>query len=439
MPLRTTFVVALVLLATAGIAAADWREGIDALAADAEAQVINWRRDIHQHPELSNREYRTAKVVAGQLERMGIEVTTGIAHTGVVGILRGGKPGPVVALRADMDALPVTEQVNLPFASKAIGEYRGEEVGVMHACGHDTHVAMILGVAEVFSALREEIPGTVMFIFQPAEEGAPEGEEGGAALMLKEGLFEILRPEAIFGIHTGSLWNTGVIAYRPGPAMASSDSYSIRVIGKQTHGSRPWAGVDPIVTSAQIINGLQTIVSRHTDITMLPAVVSIGSIDGGIRFNIIPDEVYMTGTIRTFDEDVKADIHRRIIETAEGIAKTQGATAEVEIDVRAPVTVNDPELMARMLPTVERVVGADRMAEAELITGAEDFSYFALEVPGMYVFIGATPWDQNAKEAPSNHSPLFFADEDALLVGVKVMSHLAADFLSQQPTSPSPR
>ncbi|RUO59268.1 M20 family metallopeptidase [Pseudidiomarina marina] len=398
------------------------------IGADLEQKVIEWRRDLHQHPELSNREFRTAKVITEHLEELGLEVQTGVAHTGVVGLLKGAKPGPTIALRADMDALPVTELTDVPFASKAVSEYRGKEVGVMHACGHDLHVAMLMGAAEQLTAMRDQLAGNVVFIFQPAEEGAPVGEEGGAELMLKEGLFEQYQPEAVFGIHVWSAGNTGQIGYREGPLMASSDRFEINVKGRQTHGSRPWGGVDPIVAAGQIISNTQSIVSRQIDITKAPAVVSFGIVEGGVRNNIIPDEVYLEGTIRNFDMDNRAQIFENLKATAEHTAKASGAEAHVHIDEGYPVTINDPELTRKMLPTMERVAGTDNVKVNALVTGAEDFSFYALEVPGLFVFLGITPEGQDPAEAPSNHSPYFYADEDALKTGTELYVNWVFDY-----------
>jgi amidohydrolase len=395
------------------------------LTAQVESKVIAWRRDLHQHPELSNREFRTSKVIEKHLKSLGLEVQTGIAHTGVVAILKGGKPGPLIGLRADMDALPVTEVVDLPFASKATDTYRNQTVGVMHACGHDTHVAMLMGVAENLVKVKDSLAGDVMFIFQPAEEGAPEGEQGGAELMLKQGLFAKRKPEQVFGMHVTSSMPTGVIGLRSGPAMASEDSFSIKVTGRQTHGSRPWGGVDPIVASAQIINSVQTIISRQVDITKAPAVVSFGAINGGIRSNIIPDEVELIGTIRTFDQAMRADIKVKLAEIASNAAKTLGATATTEIQPGYPVTVNNPELVSKMRPVIASVVGDNKLIEPGLITGAEDFSYYALETPGMFFFLGVTPTDKDPSQVASNHSPEFYVDESALKVGVQTMTQVA--------------
>lgn len=402
------------------------------ISAELEQQVIEWRRDLHQNPELSNREFRTSKVVAEHLRELGLEVQTEVAHTGVVGILKGGKPGPVIALRADMDALPVTEQTDVPFKSTATAEYRGEEVGVMHACGHDLHVAMLMGAAQQLAAMQEDIEGTVMFIFQPAEEGAPKGEEGGAELMLEEGLFAELKPDAVFGIHVWSAGTTGYIGYRSGPLMASSDRFEINVKGRQTHGSRPWGGVDPIVTAAQIIQNTQNIVSRQIDITKAPAVVSFGIVEGGVRNNIIPDDVYLEGTIRNFSMENRAQIFEKLKTTAEHTALSSGAEAHVHIDEGYPVTVNDPSLTEKMLPTMERVAGKDKVKVNALVTGAEDFSFYALEVPGLFVFLGITPEGQDPATAPSNHSPFFYADEAALKTGTEMYVNWVFDYAAQE-------
>jgi amidohydrolase len=404
---------------------------IDDAAARVESSVIATRRDIHQNPELGNREVRTAKLVAGKLRALGIEVATGIAHTGVVGILRGGKPGKVVALRADMDALPVTEQVDLPFASKVRTTYNDQDVGVMHACGHDAHVAILLGVAEVLTSIKEEIPGTVKFIFQPAEEGAPQGEEGGAELMVKEGVLENPKVDAIFGLHVTSRYPVGEIAYRPEGMMAAVDSFRIIVRGKQTHGAYPWLGVDPIVVASQIVLGLQTIPSRQLDSTKAPSVVTVGAIHGGVRNNIIPDQVEMIGTIRALDAKMRDDIHARIRRTAESIASAAGATAEVTITTGYPITYNDPALTEQTLPVLRRAAGNDNVRLVNAVLGAEDFSFFQQNVPGVFFWLGTRPKSQTAEEAPSNHSPLFFVDESGLQLGVRALSHAAMDYLSR--------
>ena len=403
---------------------------VDAAAAALESQVIAWRRDIHQHPELSNREVRTGGIVADHLRALGFAVQTGIAHTGVVGLLDTGKPGPVIALRADMDALPVGEQVDLPFASKERTTFNGQEVGVMHACGHDCHVAVLMGVAELLAGLKAQLRGQIKFIFQPAEEGPPPGEEGGAALMIKQGVLENPKPEVIFGLHVFAGVETGTIAYRPGPAMASSDRIRITVNGRQTHGALPWRGVDPIVICSQIVLGLQTIVSRQVDVTLEPAVVSIGAIRGGVRDNIIPDAVEMLGTVRTFNEEMRRDIHARIRNTVELIAQSAGATAQVHFDNAYPVTVNDIPLTERMVPTLERVAGKEKVFVGQKITGYEDFSYYQQKIPGFFYFVGITPRGVDRKESAPNHSPRFFVDESALLLGVRSLAHLALDYMA---------
>jgi amidohydrolase len=413
----------------APVAASSLAPLIEARAAALEAAVIAWRRDLHQHPELGNREFRTAGIVAAHLKSLGFdEVRTGVAHTGVVGLLQGGKPGPVVALRADMDALPVTEFNGLPFRSLVRTRWNGEEVGVMHACGHDCHVAILMAVASLLAGCREQLAGSVKFIFQPAEEMPPAGEDGGAKMMVAEGALENPRPGAIFGLHVTSQQPVGQVGWRSGPTMASSDYFRIDVRGRQTHGAAPWLGVDPIVTAAQIVLGLQTIVSRTQDIAHEPAVVTIGVIKGGVRENIIPDAVEMRGTIRTFSEAMRDDIHERVTTLSEAIARGSRASCQVCVQKNYPVTVNDPALTAAMLPTLSRVAGAG-LAHIDKITGSEDFSFFQREVPGLFVFLGVTSPGIDPKTAPPNHSPLFVADEAGLLLGVKLLAHLACDWL----------
>jgi amidohydrolase len=405
----------------------------DAAATAIEPKVIEWRRDFHTHPELSNREVRTAGIVAKHLRALGLEVKTGIAHTGVAGLLRGAKAGRTIALRADMDALPVTEQTDVPFKSKVTTQFRGETVGVMHACGHDAHVAILLGVAEILSKRRDALSGQILFIFQPAEEGAPEGERGGAGLMLEEGLFDIAKPEAVFGLHVFASLPTGVIGYRSGPMMAGSDSFKLVVEGRQTHGSRPWGGVDPIVASAQILTGLQTIVSRQVDITRIPVVLSVGAIKGGIRFNVIPDSVEMIGTLRTFDKQVRSDVIERMQQTATHIAAASGAKATLTFrnEVSIPPVVNDAALTERALKTLKRVVPADQVREISLQTTAEDFSYYGTAAPSFFFWVGITPPDRNPDTAAFNHSPLFYVDEAGMRTGVRALLALATDALDQ--------
>lgn len=402
---------------------------IDSAAGELEAQVIGWRRDLHAHPELGNREFRTAGIVADHLRALGLDdVRTGVAHTGVVGLLKGALPGPVVALRADMDGLPVSEQVDLPFASKVRTQWNKEEVGVMHACGHDCHVSILMGVAQVLAGLRGQLRGSVKFIFQPAEEMPPEGEDGGAKMMIAEGALERPVPRAIFGLHVTSRLTLGTVGYRPGATMASSDKLKITVHGRQTHGAAPWLGVDPIVTAAQVVLGLQTIVSRGVDISREPAVVTIGAIKGGVRENIIPDSVEMRGTIRTFDETMRDDIHERVTTMSEAIARGSRASCTVCINKNYPVTVNHPELTAAMLPTLQRVAG-DGLQLIDKVTGSEDFSFFQRVVPGFFFFVGVTPVGQDPALVAPNHSPRFYVDEKALLIGVRALSHMACDYL----------
>lgn len=413
--------------------AQDLKDRIAPAVQAVEPKVIAWRRDIHQNPELSNRETRTAALVAEHLRKLGLEVRTGVARTGVVGILKGGKPGPVVALRADMDALPVTEATGLPFASKVRSTYNGQEVGVMHACGHDAHTAILMGVAEVLAGVRKDLPGTVQFFFQPAEEGPPAGEEGGAKLMVKEGVLDGPgAPKAIFGLHVGP-GLPGRLYFREGGSMAAADHLRIKVEGRQTHGASPWRGIDPITVAAQIVTALQTIPSRQLDVTKAPVVVSIGRIQGGVRSNIIPDSVEMEGTLRTLDKGMREEAMRRIRLTAENIAEAAGAKATVTIDSTAPVTYNDPELTRKMLPTLRKIVGEGSVLEAQARTGAEDFSYFQEKIPGFYFFLGTSEEGANPETAPPNHSPLFTVNEKTLTVGIRALAGLAIDYLNHQP------
>ena len=412
---------------------------IDRRAKEIEPKVLAWRRDFHQFPELSNREQRTGKVVADYLKSLGMEVRYPVANTGVVAILRGGRPGPVVALRADMDALPVTEEVDLPFKSTVRTQYNGQEVGVMHACGHDGHTAMLMGAATVLAGMRERLPGTVKFIFQPAEEGVPPGEQGGAPMMIREGVLQNPKVDAIFGLHAFP-FHTGEIEYKSGGIMASSDRYQIILHGKQTHGAQPWGGTDPIVIASQVILGLQTIVSRQVNLTTTPAVLTVGRIIGGIRYNIIPDSVFLEGTIRTFDPATRDTIIARIKRTAEGIAQSAGGRARVILgDDPNPATINDPALMQRMLPTLQRVAGQANVREAIPTTTAEDFSYYLREVPGIFYFLGVTPKDRDIATAPRNHSPKWFFDEAALPLGVRSLANMAVDYLTATPSRPAPR
>lgn len=432
-PFSASAIVAATLLGsilTAPASAAVDSAKLEELTRAVDPQVIAWRRDIHEHPELSNREVRTAKVVADHLKKLGLEVQTGIAHNGVVGLLKGGSPGRTVALRADMDALPIIEKTDVPFKSKATSTFRGETVGVMHACGHDSHTAMLLGAATALSKIKSSLAGNVVFIFQPAEEGAPEGEEGGAQLMLKQGMFDKYKPDAVFGLHVMSMLHTGEIGYRSGPFMAATDSFSIQIKGRQAHGSRPWQSIDPIVTAAQMVNNLQTVVSRYTDITLNPAVVTIGAIRGGVRHNIIPDSLEMLGTIRTFDPDQRDQVIANVKRIVEHTAASNGATATLNMaGTRYPVTFNNPELTEKMLPTLKRVAGEDKVKIIPLNPGAEDFSFYAQKAPSVFVFLGVTPPDRDVLSTPSNHSDLFYIDEKALPVGTRVLTHLVTDYL----------
>lgn len=398
-------------------------------AESLESKVIIWRRDFHQNPELGNREFKTAEKIATHLRSLGIEVQTGVAKTGVVGILKGGKPGPVVALRADIDALPVKERVNLPFASKVEGEYNGTPVNIMHACGHDTHTAILMGTAEILASIKSELKGTVKFIFQPAEEGPPEGEEGGAELMVKEGVLENPKVDVIFGLHINAQTEVGKIRYRPGGTMASSDWFTIKVKGKQAHGASPWYGIDPIVTASQIIIGLQTIVSRSLNLTENAAVVTVGQISAGIRNNIIPEELEMKGTIRTLDSNDQQMIHAKVNQIATNIAESAGATAEVSITSKTLITYNDPSLTEKMVPTLEEAAGKNNVDIAPAITGAEDFSYYQDKIPGLYFFLGGMPKGKIATETAGHHTPDFYIDEGGFVLGMKTMASLAVDYM----------
>ncbi|AYA37757.1 amidohydrolase [Hymenobacter oligotrophus] len=403
---------------------------IDALAARVEPQVIAWRRDIHEHPELGNRETRTAGIVAAELKRLGMEVQTGVGKTGVVGLLRGGKPGPVVALRADMDALPVTEERKVPFASKERTQYNGQEVGVMHACGHDSHVAMLLGTANVLSQLKKDLHGTVKFIFQPAEEGPPAGEEGGAALMVKEGVLDNPKVDAVFGLHVNAQTEAGQIKYRAGGMMASADVFQIRVKGKSAHGAYPWLAVDPVVTASQIVVALQTIVSREVQLTDDAAVVTVGMIHGGVRNNIIPEQVELQGTLRALNAQTRAQLAQSVRRVATNIAEATGATAEVEVRPAAPLTYNDPRLLQQALPTLRNVAGTSAVSEMKAVTGAEDFGCYQEKVPGVYLYLGAMPKGVDPATTAPHHTPGFFLDESGFGLGVRTLANLAVDYLS---------
>ena len=434
MPVPVCRVALSLALAAAAIATARPVQADQALAAAVaaiEPKVVAWRRDIHQHPELGNREFRTSALVAEHLKGLGFDVKTGVAHTGVVGTLVGGRPGPVIALRADMDALPVTERVDLPYASKVRSTYNGQEVGVMHACGHDAHVAILMGVAEVLAARRDSIPGTIKFFFQPAEEGPPAGEDGGAELMVREGVMQNPKVEAVFGLHVNSVLPVGHVAYRPGGTMASAESFRIIIKGKQAHGAYPWSSVDPIVTATQVVMGLQTIVSRNVELTEGAAVVSVGRISGGVRSNIIPEQVELEGTLRALNDPTRTLLRERVRAVATQIAGAMGATAEVTVPdgVAYPVTFNDPDLTARMLPSLQRAAGAEKVLLRPAVTGAEDFSFFAQEAPGLFVFLGGRDPATPEAQAPGHHTPEFQIDDRGLDLGVRVMAQLALDYL----------
>jgi len=426
---------ALLLTATPALraqnAALDAR--IAKLATQEEAKVIAWRRDLHEHPELGNQETRTAGIVAAHLKSLGLEVQTGVARTGVVGILRGGKPGPVVALRADMDGLPITEANSLPFASKVKTTYLGQPVGVMHACGHDTHVAMLMGAAEVLSQVKKDLPGTVKFIFQPAEEGSVPGEEGGAKVMVKENVLNNPKVDAIFGVHIQAQTEVGTLSYRPGGEMASADRFSIKVHGKGSHGAYPWNSVDPIVTAAQIVLGLQTIVSRQVKLIDDAAVVTVGTINAGVRYNVIPPDAELTGTIRALNPAVQQEIWASVRRIAKGIAESAGATAEVSIEPYVPVTFNNETLTARMLPTLRAVAGPAQVKEQKAVTGAEDFSFYQEKVPGLFLFVGGMRKGQDPATAADHHTAGFLIDESGLTLGVQTLATLAADYLTMKP------
>lgn len=427
----------LICLLAGGVAQAQTdkiRQTIKTKADALDAKVIAWRRDFHQHPELGNRETRTAAIVAKHLESLGIEVKTGVAKTGVVGILRGAKPGPVIALRADMDGLPVLEKNDLPFASKATMEYNGQQTPVMHACGHDTHVAIQMGVAEILASMKNELNGTVKFIFQPAEEGPPIGEEGGADLMVKEGVLENPKVDVIFGLHISSATEVGRIEYRPEGTMAGAMDMKITVKGKPSHGAYPWLSVDPIVTAAQIITNLQTLVSRNLNIVENGAVVTIGAIHGGNRSNIISEQVEMTGTVRTLSRADEDFFIKRINEIAKHTAEAAGATAIVELPqtIRYPVTYNDPKLTARMLPSLEKSAGKENVILSKAKTGSEDFSFYSNAVPGLFIFLGGMPKGQDPAKAGPHHTPSFIIDDSGLKLGVITMSNLVMDYSRAQ-------
>ena len=426
-------------LASLSAGAAVTPQELDAAARAIQPKLVAWRRDFHQHPELGNRETRTAAKVAEHQKSLGLAPRTGIAHTGVAAVIEGALPGPTILLRADMDALPVTERTDVPFRSTATGEFRGRSVGVMHACGHDGHTAILMAAAEILAKARDRLPGKVLLMFQPAEEGVPEGERGGAPLMLEEGLFDMAKPEAAFGLHLMSSLNTGVVGLRPGPFMAGSDFFQITVTGRQSHGSRPWNSVDPIVAASEIVGALQTIVSRELDITKLPAVVTIGAFNGGVRHNIIPQSAELLGTMRTFSPEMRAQIIERMGALASGIAAAHGATAVLKMmPAPNPVLVNDPALTERVSPSLAAVVGQEGLRTMGLQTVAEDYAHIAEAVPSVFYFVGVTPKGQDAASAPDNHSDLFYMDEAALEVGLQTLLRVAVDYLeSPRPDPPS--
>ncbi|MBX2876836.1 MAG: amidohydrolase [Saprospiraceae bacterium] len=428
--MKNLIVIALLFFAQTAI----WGQGsiytmMDKRVAKVKEKVVEWRRYLHENPELSNREVKTAAYIEKHLKGLGLKVQTGVAHTGVVAVLEGGRPGPTIGLRADMDALPVVERAPIPFASKVTTTFLGKEVGVMHACGHDTHVAMLMGAAEVLVSMKDQLAGKVVFIFQPAEEGAPPGEEGGAKLMVKEGVLKDNGVDVIFGLHINSKTEVGHVNYKPAGTLAAANRFVIKVKGKQTHGSTPWTGVDPITVSAQIIQGLQHIISRQTQLTKEAAVISIGKISGGVRSNIIPEEVEMIGTIRTLDVDMQKKVHADIRRTATKIAESVGAVAEVSIEEGYPVTYNDPTLTNQMLPTIKSTAGQENVHLIDARTGAEDFSFFAEEVPGLFLFLGGMPKGMDPAEAAPHHTPDFFIDDSGLDLGVKLLCNLTMDYM----------
>ena len=418
----------LLLLPLTALAQTNTTTVIEQKAKAVNDSVIAWRRHLHQFPELSNRENKTAAFIVSHLQSLGLEIKTGVGKTGVVAILKGGKPGPVVALRADMDALPVYERNSLSFASKETSEYGGQKVGVMHACGHDSHVAILLGTATALSQMKKDVPGTVVFIFQPAEEGPPGTEEGGAPLMIKEGVMDNPKVEAIFGLHINSQTEIGKIKYKSGATMASSDWFTVKIKGKQSHGSQPWSGIDPIVVAAQIIEGFQTIVSRQEDLTKAPVVITVGKIQGGVRANIIPEELTMEGTIRTLDAAMQKEVHEKMKLTAQKIAEASGATAEVTVDTKTEVTYNNPELVKNMLASLETAAGKNNVNETVWTTGAEDFSFFGDKAPAFFFFLGGMPKGMDPKKAAPHHTPDFYIDDSMLDVGVKSFCNLVFDY-----------
>jgi amidohydrolase len=416
------------LFCSVAITAQDISKMIDAKALAVQSKLVEWRRHLHEHPELGNREFKTAAYIVEQLKGLGLDIKTGVGKTGVVAILKGGKPGPVIALRADIDALPVKERVNIPFASKDSTEYNGQKVPVMHACGHDAHTAMLIGTAQVLCSMKKDIAGTVKFIFQPAEEGPPSGEEGGAALMVKDGVMDDPKVDVVFGMHIESWIPAGDIQYKPGAFMASADQFTIKVKGKSSHGSQPWLGIDPIAVSAQIIEGMQNIVSRQMDLTKAPVVITVAKINSGVRFNIIPEEAMMEGTLRTLDSKMRIDVQERMRFTAAKIAEASNATVEVNFYEKTLVTYNTPGLVEKMIPSLQAAAGKENVRPMEWVTGAEDFSYFGTKAPAFFFYIGGMPRGNDAKNAPPHHTPDFMIDDSRLYVGVKTFCQLVMDY-----------
>lgn len=408
------------------------KQKISTAADHIESKCISWRREIHQHPELGNREFRTSKMIADHLKKLGLEVKEGVAKTGVVGVLRGGKPGPCIALRSDIDALPIVEKTNVPFASKEKSNYNGQEVGVMHACGHDTHIAILMSVAEILSGMKNDLKGTVKFIFQPSEEGPPDGEEGGAPLMVKEGVMDNPKVDVVFGLHIESDIEVGQIQYKPGAFMASSDWFIIKVKGKGSHGAQPWLGIDPIQISAQIIEGLQSIVSRQSNLTKAPVVITVGKIEGGVRSNIIPEVCTMYGTIRTLDANMQKDVYEKIRLTATKIAEAGGASADVSFDTKTLVTYNTPELVEKMIPSLQSSAGKENVKQRDWVTGAEDFSYYGTKAPSFFFNIGGMPKGLDPKKAPPHHTAEFYVDESGMKTGIKAFCNLVIDYMNMK-------
>lgn len=418
------------LLSLSTISTAQLKQKIETAINRIEPQCIAWRQEFHKHPELGNREVNTAKIIADHLRKLGLDVKEGVAKTGVVAVLQGGKPGPCIALRADMDALPVTERVNIPYASKDKAIYNGQEVGVMHACGHDTHVAILMSVAEVLAGVKNDLKGSVKFIFQPAEEGAPEGEEGGAALMVKEGVMENPKVDVVFGLHIESAIEEGTIEYKSGSFMAAADFFTIKVKGKPSHGSQPWLGIDPIAASAQIIQGLQNIVSRQSELTKAPVVITVGKIQSGVRNNIIPEDAIMLGTIRTLDSDMQKKVHEQFRHTIKTIGDASGVTTEVIIDTKTLVTYNDPALTKKMIPSLEKAIGAQNLKEREWVTGAEDFSYYGTKAPALFLYLGGMPKGNDPKKAPPHHTADFFVTNSAMKTGIQAFCQMVTDYMN---------